>query len=50
LYEATNDLVPRKTLKRGKASFDAVNAEILTLIRRCWPSHAQALRQNEGLI
>lgn len=50
LYEATSELVPRKTLKRGRASFDAVNAEILTLIRRCWPSHEQALRQNEGLI
>ena len=50
LYEATNELVPRKTLKRGKASFDAANAEILTLIRRCWPSHAQALRKHEGLI
>ena len=50
LYEATSELVPRKTLKRGKTSFDAANAEILTLIRRCWPSHAQALRQTEGLI
>lgn len=50
LYEATSELVPRKTLKRGKASFDAVNAEVLTLIRRCWPSHTQTLRQNEGLI
>jgi len=50
LYEATNELVPRKTLKRGRASFDAANTEILTLIRRCWPSHTQSLRQNEGLI
>ena len=44
LYEAGPEDIPPKTLKRGLASFNTANEEILRLIRRCWPSHLEALR------
>lgn len=49
LYEAGPEDIPAKTLKRGLASFNNANDEILRLLRRCWPSHIEALRA-EGLL
>lgn len=49
LYEAGPEDIPRKTLKRGIASFNNANEEILRLIRRCWPSHMESLRA-EGIL
>jgi chromosome partitioning protein len=49
LYEAGPDDIPRQTLKRGIASFNNANEEILRLIRRCWPSHMESLRA-EGIL
>ena len=45
VYEVTSKQVSSKVLQRGVRSFNRVNEEILGLIRRTWPSHEAALRQ-----
>jgi len=47
LYEVSAPDVTRTVLNRGVRYFNKANEEILTLIRQCWPSHQDALR-DEG--
>ncbi len=49
VYELEKTASNRKTLKRALMGFDSVNAEILQLIRECWPSHRADMRK-EGVI
>jgi chromosome partitioning protein len=44
VYELNKPMTSYKTYKRCINFLDAMNAEIEILIRRCWPSHQQALR------
>lgn len=44
VYELNKPMTSYKTYKRCVNFLDAINAEIEVLIRRCWPSHHQALR------
>lgn len=49
IYELNKPVTSYKTHHRCRNSLDSVNAEIETLIRKCWPSHQRALR-HEGVI
>lgn len=44
IYEMTSDNMPRKTWNRALNHFNRANEEILTLIRKSWPSHASEMR------
>jgi len=44
LYEVTSKDVSSKVLRRGLNYFNKANDEILTLVRQCWPSHQEVLR------
>ena len=44
LYEVTSKDVSSKVLRRGLNYFNKANDEILTLVRQCWPSHQEMLR------
>ena len=44
VYEMTAEHMPRRTWQRALNHFNGANSEILSLIRRAWPSHAEALR------
>jgi len=45
IYEMTPENMPRKTWSRALKHFDSANQEILTLIRKSWPSQVQELRK-----
>lgn len=45
IYEMDADNMPRKTWNRALNHFNRANEEILSLIRRSWPSHATQMRQ-----
>lgn len=45
IYEMTSENMPRRTWVRALNHFDRANEEILTLIRRTWPSHEDAMRE-----
>lgn len=49
VYELDGPLTSRETHNRCKAYLKGVNEEIELLIRKTWPSHTEALRQ-DGLI
>ena len=49
VYELEKPITSKKTHKRCRASLDALNKELRTLIRRTWPSQREALRQ-EGAV
>lgn len=49
VYELDGPTTSAKTFKRCKAYLQAVNGEIEVLIRKTWPSHQQALR-DQGLV
>ena len=49
VYELEAPITSREVHRRAKVYLDAVNREIETLIRKTWPSHQDALRQ-EGLV
>ena len=49
VYELEAPITSRDVHRRAKVYLDAVNREIETLIRKTWPSHQDALRQ-EGLV
>lgn len=44
IYEMSAENMPRKTWNRALNHFDSANEEILTLIRKSWPSQVQELR------
>ena len=49
VYELEGPRTSRETHARCKAYLDAVNREIELLIRRTWPGHRAALRQQGAL-
>lgn len=44
LYEVSTKEVSSKVLRRGLSYFNRANEEILTLVRQCWPSHHDQLK------
>lgn len=44
IYEMTVENMPRKTWNRALNHFNRANEEILTLIRKSWPTHAVEMR------
>ena len=49
VYELEQPVTSRETYQRGLTYLNGVNAEVETLIRLTWPSHAERLR-TEGVI
>ena len=49
VYEITGAAARTETHKRCRAYLDSVGRELEVLIRKTWPSHHKALRQ-EGLL